>query len=123
MPAITQQGRTAIRDSVKTLVTHIGLSTDQTAFGDGQTDLSPGGGTELIKASTESNVDGDTFDAQIDVDGDTEFTNSTIWTIGLMDGASASDMLSRTVRSQGIGVQAGDSFTIGVRVVVSDETP
>lgn len=125
MPAILQQGRTAIRDQMKTLVTHIGLSDDQTAFSDGQTDLSPGGGSpeELIKTSSESNVDGDTFDAQISVDGDSEFTNATIWTISLMNGATTADVLSRTVRTQGIGVQAGDSFTIGVRVTVSDETP
>lgn len=123
MPAILAQGRTAIRDSLKTLTTHIGLSTDTTAFADGQTTLSPGGGSELIKAATEANVDGNTFDAQISVDGDSEFTNNTIWTIGLMDGATAADALSRTVRTQGIGVQAGDSFTIGVRVTVTDETP
>lgn len=123
MPAILQQGRTAIRDQLKTLVTHIGLSDDQTAFADGQTVLSPGGGAELIKASSESNVDGDTFDAQIDVDGDSEFTDQTIWTIGLMDGPTSADVLSRTVRSQGIGVQAGDAFTIGIRVSVTDQTP
>lgn len=124
MPAIVDQGKTAIRDSLKTLVTHVGLSDDQTAYSAGQTTLSPAGGTptELIKASTEANVDAATFDAQISVNGDSEFTDATIWTISLMSGASAGNIISRSVRTQGIGVQAGDSFTIGVRAIVEDNT-
>ncbi len=122
MAAILDQGATAIRDALKTLVSHVGLSTDQTAFSAAHTSLSPGGGTELIKASSEANVDATTFDATIDVDGSIEFTNQTIWTIGLMDGAASGDAMSRSVRTQGIGVQAFDIFTVGVRVAVQDNS-
>lgn len=123
MPVLLDQGKTAIRDSLKTLVTHIGLASDSTAFAANQTRLNPSSaGTVLIKASTETNVDAATFDAAISIDGTTEFTNATIFTIGLMNGSAATNALSRTVRTQGIGVQAGDVFDVGVRVVVQDNT-
>lgn len=126
MAALLTQGRTAIRDSLKTLISHVGIATDQTAFSAAQTALDPangGSGNYLIKASTEANVDGDTFDATMTVNGDTEFTGKTIWTIGVLNGSTRTDALSRTVRSQGIGVQAGDSYTVGVRVKVEDNSP
>lgn len=124
MPAaILNQGRAAIRDSLKTLVTHVGVSTDNTAFAATQTQLNPSGaGTNLIKASTETNVDNNTFDATITIDGNTEFTGLVINTIGLLNGAAATNALTRSVRSAGIGVQAGDNFTIGVRVAVADNS-
>lgn len=125
MPAIHQAGRTAIRDAYSALVSHVGVATDQTAFADNQTELDPanaGASERLIKAATIANVDGDTFDASITIDGTTEFTNQTIWTIGNMDGATRTDNLTRTVRTQGIGVQAGDTFTVGTRNTVSDQT-
>lgn len=123
--AILNQGKTAIRDSLKTLVTHVGVSTNSTAFNATQTELNPGGtGTNLIKASTDTNTgaNNDQFDATISIDGTTEFTGLTINTIGILDGATATDAISRSVRSAGIGVQAGDSFTIGVRVLVQDNS-
>lgn len=123
--AILTRGKNAIRESDKTLITHIGIATDQTAFAVGQTALDPanaGASNLLIKASTEATVDDDTFDATIAIDGTTEFTNKTIWTIGAMNGSTRTDPLTRTVRSQGIGVQAGDSFTLGVRWSNQDDS-
>lgn len=121
--ALLTQGKTAIRDSLKTLVTHVGVSTDSTAFAVGQTRIDPtGSGTNLIKASTETDVDGDTFDATISINGTTEFTGSTIRTIAIQNGSAATNALSRSVRSVGIGVESGDVFTVGVRVRVSDQS-
>lgn len=121
--AILTQGKTAIRDSLKTLVTHVGVSTDNTAFAVGQVALNPSGaGTNLIKASTEADVDTSTFDATITINGTTEFTGLTINTIGILNGALTSNALSRSVRTAGIGVQTGDLFTIGVRVAVQDNS-
>ncbi|MBI3990959.1 MAG: hypothetical protein HY350_02305 [Candidatus Omnitrophica bacterium] len=114
--AILNQGLTAIRNSFKTLVTHVGVSTDNTAFSAAQIAIDPTGtGTNLIKASTDTDVDLQTFDSTISIDGDTEFTNQTIWTISALQGATRTDALTRSVRIQGIGVQAGDLFTIGIR--------
>jgi hypothetical protein len=121
--AIVDQGKTSIRNSLKTLVTHVAVSTDSTAFGATQTAINPSGaGTNLIKASTDTDVSGTTFDSTITIDGTTEFTGLVINTIGLMKGATRTDVISRSVRSVGIGVQAGDSFTIGVRVAVADNS-
>lgn len=123
--SIYTQGLTAARNSLKTLVSHVGLSTDQTAFSLGQTAVDPanGGASNLIiKASTEADVDATTFDATISINGDTEFTNKTIFSISLMNGPTRTEALSRTVRSQGIGVQAGDNFTIGPRVAIEDNS-
>lgn len=124
MPAaILNQGRTAIRDSLKTLITHVGVSTDSTAFAATQTALNPSGsGTNLIKTSTETDVDLSTFDATMTIDGTTEFTGLVINTIGVLSGSAASNALTRSVRSVGIGVQAGDTFTIGLRVAVADNS-
>ena len=122
MPAaILDVGKTAIRDSLKTLITHIGLSTDSTAFSASQTALDPSGsGTNLIKASTETDVSASSFDATITVNGTTELTGSTIRTIGAMNGSARTNVLTRSVRGAGIGVESGDMFTIGLRVSVSD---
>lgn len=126
MPAaILTQGKTAIRDTLKTLVSHVGVATDTTAFDVAQTALDPANGGAanlLIKASTEADVDAATFDASITIDGTTEMTGKAIATIGICDGATRTDALTRTVRSQTIGVQAGDSYTIAVRVAVEDNS-
>lgn len=123
--AILNQGKTAIRDSLKTLVTYVGLSTDSTAFSATQTALNPSGsGTNLIKAATNTNSgsNNDQFDATITVNGTTEFTGLVINTISIQNGSAAANALSRSVRTAGIGVQAGDSFTIGIRVLVQDNS-
>lgn len=119
--AILDQGFTAIRDALKTLVTHVGISTNSTAFSAAQTELNPGGtGTNIIKASSEANVDGATFDASATVtsaDGTGSFR-----TVGILDGAAATDVISRSVRTNGIGIDAGDSYVVTVRVSVQDNS-
>ncbi len=123
MPAILNQGKTKIRDQIAAAVTHVGLSTDSTAFAATQTALDPAAaGTNLIKAATKANVDAETFDATISVNGSTEFTGLTIRTIGAQQGATRTDVMTRSVRTAGIGVQAGDTLTIGVRLSVQDNS-
>ena len=140
--SILNQGKTAIRDQVKALVTHVGVSDDSAAFSASQTVLNPDGGSVSThgEASTDSDVGTDAFDAVITISGTTEFTNKSIMTIGLGKGAAmrgastgthtgtpltvGTDCLSRSVRGAGlgIGVQAGDEFTIGIRVTVEDNS-
>lgn len=122
MPAMLTQGLTSARDILKTWVTHVGISTNSTAFNVAQTELNPGGtGTNRIEASTEANVDAVTFDASINVTG-AEVTGS-FFTVGILDGAAATDALSRSVRDNAIGIDPDDSYDIAVRVAVSDTTP
>lgn len=126
MPAaIVTQGKTSIRDALKTLITHVGVSEDSTAFSAAHTTIDPAGdvaASRLIKASTEVDVDASTFDATMTITGSTEFTGKTIRTVSILGGATRADILTRTVRSGPIGVQAGDVFTIGVRVAVEDNS-
>ena len=42
MPAILDQGETAIRDAVKSLVTHVVISDDTTTFASTHTGINPG---------------------------------------------------------------------------------
>lgn len=124
MPALLNQGKTQIRDTLKTLVSHVGVSTDATAFAATQTTLNPGGGTNLIKTSTETNVTvastDDAFDATMTINGTSEFTGLSIRTVGLLNGSVAASCMLRRVRTAGIGVEAGDTFTIGIRLQVTD---
>ena len=128
MPAaILDQGKTAIRDALKTLVTHLSFASDTTAFAGTQVVVNPSGaGTVLTKAATKTDVDASTFDVTATINGTTEFTNAQIATVAVAKGASTTgagrDTLSRTVRSQTIGVQAGDAYTLGVRVAVQDNS-
>lgn len=120
--AILNQGKLAIRNSLKTLITHGAVTTDGTAFNLTQTTVNPGGGTNLIKAATNTDVDNNTFDSQISIDGTTEFTGLSIATICALNGAAATNALTRVVRTGTIGVQSGDLFTIGSRVQVQDNS-
>jgi hypothetical protein len=118
MPAYLNQGLTDLRDAVKAKVTHVGVSTDTTAFNATQTAIDPanvGSTNNLIKSATKTDVDFQTFDATMTISGDTEFTNKAIGTIASLKGSTRTDAMNRIVRSQTIGVQAGDTFTIGVR--------
>lgn len=122
MPAIHNQGLNKVLVHLRTLITHVGVSTDSTAFSVGDTDLSPGAGTDLILSATNSNVDNDTDDYTINVTS-ANFGGNTIFTIGAMDGATSADNISRSVRTNGIGVEAsGDDFTVGVRFSVADNS-
>lgn len=135
MGAIHQQGRDIIRKAMKgtagNSVSHVGVATDTTAFNDSQTVLDPANGGAanfLIKAATATDADaGSPPDIQTDftisINGDTEMTNKNISTLGLQKGSARTDNISRTVRSNPIGVQAGDLYTIGVRAVVIDASP
>lgn len=124
MPAaFLDQGKTSIRDTMKTLVTHVGLAADSTAFAANQTALNPSAaGTVLIKPATKTDVNGSTFDATVGIDGNTEFTDQYINTIGAMSGSARTNALSRSVRTVGIGVQAGDTYTLGLRLAVEDNS-
>lgn len=141
MPAaLLAQGRTAIRDALKTLITHIVVSDASDAFVDTQTGINPTTNKSVaVAASTEVNVDGDTFDATCTIDGTTTMTNKNITSIGVAKGTAVmqaaagtgtlygsptvgTDCLSRTVRTMSIGVQSGDSFVVGVRGKVEDNS-
>lgn len=140
MPAILTQGETAIRDSLKTLVTHVAVSDDTTAFSAAHTGINPGVAafSSHLETSTESDVGTDGFDAVGTITGTSEFTGKTIFSIGVGKGTGCrvtggtgthtggmtvgTDLLTRTVRSLGIGVIAGDVFTIGCRIVVDDNS-
>jgi hypothetical protein len=123
MAAIHDQGLNSILVHLRTLFTHVGVSTDNTAFSTSQTRLDPGAaGTNLISAASNSNVDNDTDDYTINVTS-ANFGGNNIYTIGLQDGATATDNVSRSVRTNPIGVESsGDDFTVGVRVSVSDQS-
>jgi len=131
MPAFLTQGLTNIRDAIRgtagNYITHVGVSDDTVAFSAAQTALNPTAGAtaNLIKTMTATVVDTVTIDYTMSIDGTTEFTGKVINTIGALKGATRTDAMSRTVRGSGlgIGVQSGDTFTVGVRIIVTDTTP
>ena len=126
--AILQQGKTAIRDSVATLISHIAVTDDGTAFAIGQTVANPAAGatTVLTKAATQTVVDANTMDETITITGATEFTGKVINCICAAKGTgttgAGTDTLSRSPRTAGlgIGVQSGDVYTVGVRSTTTD---
>lgn len=125
--AILTQGFTSIRNALKTAFSpQIGLSDDFTAFAVGQATVNPGAGTTvvLIKGATIADVDAKTYTATISVNGSTELTGKSIGTVAACLTAAATSAQSRTVRGAGlgIGVQAGDLYTIGVQVAVADNS-
>lgn len=139
--AILDQGKTAIRDALKSLISHVALSDDQTAFAANQTGINPGAAATSthVEAATDADVDGATFDSTITVTGATEMTNKYIYSIGVAKGAAVrsaagsggthtgggtvgADTLSRSVRTLGIGVESTDTFVIGVRTQVQDNS-
>jgi hypothetical protein len=124
MAAITNQGLNKALIHMRTLLTSVGVSTDQTAFSASDTDLSPNAGSsDLIQTATVLNVSNAVDDYTMAVNS-ANFGNQTIFTIGAMDGTTSADNVSRSVRTNGIGVEAaGDSFIIGFRLTVSDQSP
>lgn len=137
--AILNQGKTAIRDALKTLITHVVVSDDSTAFDAAHTGINPNatGTSTHVEAATDSDVDGNTFDSLITITGSSEFTDKSIYAIGVAKGAAirsatgsggthtgsgtvGTDTLSRAVRTLPIGIQSGDTMTIGVRTQVQD---
>jgi hypothetical protein len=129
MPAaILTQGMTAIVTAVSNLVTHVAVTDDTAAFAVGQTVINPTGGTTATRteAATTTVVDATTIDKTIVITGTTEFTDKVINTIGAAKGTgttgAGTDTLTRSVRGAGlgIGVQSGDVFEVGVRLVITD---
>lgn len=120
--ALLNQGITDVRTAITDKVTHVGVSTASDAFVASQTAIDPTPGTNLIKAATKTVIDFQTVDFTMSINGTTEFTGSSIGTISILKGATRTDAMSRTVRAQGIGVAAGDTFTVGIRVKVTDQS-
>lgn len=123
--AIYTVGKTAIRDLLKTgFSPSIGLSDDNAAWAANQSSVNPTGGatTALVKTATIADVDASTYDATISVNGNTELTGKNIYSISACTSNAASAAKSRTVRGNPIGVQAGDLYTIGLRVAVADNS-
>lgn len=141
--ALLNQGKLEIRNSIRTLVTHVGVTDDTQAFVGTQTTMNPGVGTTSTHGSTTTETDVDASFAEdftMTIDGSTQFTGKVINTISLGKGAAmrsassglhtgtpltvGSDCISRSVRGAGlgIGVQTGDTFTVGVRAAVEDNT-
>src|SRR5579885_2774491 len=115
--ALLNQGKTAIRDQLKTIFTKVSVSDDSTAFDPTQTAVNPAGGTTtvLTKNATytdQTSIDNFTTDYTITLDAsvDTSFVGKYINTIAL---SSATQVLARIVRSLGIGFQTGDVYTVG----------
>jgi hypothetical protein len=121
MPTLPTQGLGKLRDAVAGLTDHVGVSSNSTAFNLSDTVINPGGtGTNLIKSSVVTNVSAAVIDVTMTITGSSEFTDQEIWTISLLDGPAASNMISRFVRDGSIYVQDGDVFDIGGRVGVAD---
>lgn len=145
--AVLTQGQTFIRDTVKAAITHVTISDDTTVFAVGNTGINPGAGTTSTHASaaTKADVGTDSEDYTFVLDGTAFFTGKVINTIGVAKGTAVrqatgtggthtvqpsgsttvgTDTISRSLRSSGlgIGVQAGDTFTIGVRMKHEDNS-
>lgn len=141
MPAYLNQGLTDLRNAVKTLVTHLAVSDDTTAFSAAHTGINPGAAATSthVEAVTEADVDSATVDFTITITGASEFTGKVINCLGVAKGLAirsatgsggthtgsgtvGTDCISRSLRSSGlgIGVQSGDTITVGVRVAAQD---
>lgn len=123
--AIFTAGLTAIRNLLKTgFSPSIGLSDDSAAFAVGQTTLNPTGGAtvSLVKTATIADVTTTSYTATITVNGSTELTNKNIYTIGPCTSNVNTAAQGRYVRTNPIGVQAGDSYTIGLTISVADNS-
>tara|TARA_R110000850_G_scaffold91270_2_gene193828 strand:+ start:2060 stop:2434 length:375 start_codon:yes stop_codon:yes gene_type:complete len=124
MAAITNSGLNKSLIHMRTLLTHVGISTDQSVFNVNDTDLSPNvGATDLIQTATVLNVSNAVDDYTMAVNS-ANFGGNTIYTIGAMNNSTSADNVSRSVRTNGLGVEAaGDEFIIGFRLTVSDQSP
>jgi len=142
MPAaLLTQGITAIRDSLSTLITHVTFSDATLAFSAAHTGINATDTNKsvLVKAATDTVIDAATIDSLVTIDGTTEFTSKSIFSIGVSKGLAVlqtalgtgtgygsptvgTDTLSRTVRTLAIGVQPGDSYSLGIRSTVTDQS-
>lgn len=148
MPAaILSQGQQFIRDTIKAAVTHVTISDDLTAFAVGNLGINAGAGTTSTHASaaTKADVSTDGEDYTFVLDGTSFFTNKVINCIGIAKGTAVrqatgsggthtiqpsgattvgTDTITRSVRPSGfgIGVIAGDTFTVGIRTLHQDNS-
>lgn len=139
--AILTQGISAIRDSISTLITHVTFSDATVAFSAAHTGINATDANKsvLVKAATDTVIDSATIDSLVSIDGTTEFTGKSITSIGVSKGTAVlqtalgtgtgygaptvgTDTLSRTVRTLGIGVQSGDSYSLGIRSAITDQS-
>lgn len=129
--AILAQGKTSIRNNLKSIFTSIGVSDDSVAFNVAQTTVNPTGGstTALVKTATQTDqtaIDAFTTDYTITLDAsvDTTFVGKVINTISICTGNVATAAISRIVRATGLGIgfTTGDVYTVGVRAIVQDNS-
>lgn len=139
--ALLTQGKTSIRDALKTLVSHVVVSDDSAVFGVGNTGINPTAGSTSthVEASTDSDVDASTADFTITINGASEMTGKSILSIGIAKGTAirqatgaggthtgggtvGTDTISRSVRTLGIGVESTDTYTLSVRAAVEDNS-
>lgn len=125
--SILTQGLTNLRDAVRGVAfnfwSHTAVATDATAFAANQTAVDPanaGAANLLIKVATFTVVDATTIDGLISINGDTEMTGKNIFTISACKGNTRTDAITRSVRTNSIGVQAGDAITVGPRMTIID---
>lgn len=122
MPFIFDSRRAAYRDVLKAMITHVGASTDTTAWAASQTSMSPGGGTNIIKPATKTDINTSTFEATMSIDGSSEFTGLDVATLAVLVGPAATDALGRFISAARIRFQAGRTAEVGVRVEVQDNS-
>ncbi len=125
MPAFLKTGLTDVRDAIKALITHVGVTDDGAAFDDDHTRLNPteGATSNYIAAATKTDVDFRTVDYQFVVTS-ANFGGKFVRAIGILKGAAATDAISRSVRTLALGIEPqNETLTIAVRVQDQDATP
>lgn len=125
MPAYLTQGLTDVRDAIKALITYVGVTDDGVAFDAAHTRLNPtqGATSNYIGAATKADVDAQTADYSFVVTS-ANFGGKFIRAIGVLKGAAPTAALSRSVRTNALGIEAAnDTLTIAVRIRDQDATP
>lgn len=123
MSAFLRQGLTTIRDAIKGVITHIGVTDDPAEFDALDTALNPDDGDVYIASATKTNVDFQTADYTFVVTS-ANFGDKDITAIGLLTGSDPSNAVSRSVRTRTLGIEAAnEQMTITVRLQSQDATP
>lgn len=145
--AILTQGQQFIRDTIKAAVTHVVITDDGAAFSAAHTGINPTASTTSTHAcaATKADVSTDGEDYTFVLDGSAFFTNKVINALGVSKGTGVrqatgsggthtvqpsgstsvgTDTITRTTRPSGfgIGVIAGDLFTVGARLTHQDNS-
>jgi len=116
--AVPLPGRNRIRDLVAAAVTQLQFSVDTDAEGDGDDTVAPSGGTTVTKAATttvsDSTVTVTASIAGADVAGDGE----SFFSVSI---ATPAGILTRTLRTQPIGVEPqDDSYEVQQDLIFSE---